>query len=269
MRRRRQTSFSRFPRSSSNNRLNPTVIGIIPARYASNRLPGKPLLDLTGKPIIQHVFERARQAKTLNDVLVATDDERISGAVSVFEGKAVMTPTTIQSGSDRAAYAARNLEADVIVNIQGDEPFINPEMIDETVQALIDDQQIEVSTPVRKIDSSEELSNPNVVKVVLDENNYALYFSRSVIPFLRVLQDRQDWTKKHQYYKHIGLYVFRKEFLLTFTQWDRSPLEQAEQLEQLRILEHGYRIKCVITEHDSFSVDTLDDLEHLREKARN
>jgi 3-deoxy-manno-octulosonate cytidylyltransferase (CMP-KDO synthetase) len=249
--------------------LKPTVIGVIPARYASNRLPGKPLLDLAGKPIVQHVFERARQTETLNDVLVATDDERISRAVSAFGGKAVVTPTTIQSGSDRAAYAVRNLEADVIVNIQGDEPFINPEMIDETVQALLDDQQIEVSTPVRKIDSSEELLNPSVVKVVLDENKHALYFSRSVIPFLRVLQDRQDWTKKHQYYKHIGLYVFRKEFLLTFTQWDRSPLEQAEQLEQLRILEHGHRIKCVITEHDSFSVDTPDDLERLREKARN
>jgi 3-deoxy-manno-octulosonate cytidylyltransferase (CMP-KDO synthetase) len=249
--------------------LKPTVIGVIPARYASNRLPGKPLLDLAGKPIVQHVFERARQTETLNDVLVATDDERISRAVSAFGGKAVVTPTTIQSGSDRTAYAVRGLKADVIVNIQGDEPFINPEMIDETVQALLDDQQIEVSTPVRKIDSSEELLNSSVVKVVLDENKHALYFSRSVIPFLRVLQDRQDWTKKHQYYKHIGLYVFRKEFLLTFTQWDRSPLEQAEQLEQLRILEHGHRIKCVITEHDSFSVDTPDDLERLREKARN
>jgi 3-deoxy-manno-octulosonate cytidylyltransferase (CMP-KDO synthetase) len=249
--------------------LTPTVIGIIPARYASNRLPGKPLLDLAGKPIIQHVFERARQAKTLNEVLVATDDERISRAVSAFGGKAVMTPTTVQSGSDRAAYAVRNLEADVIVNIQGDEPFINPEMIDETVQALLDDQQIEASTPVRKIGSSEELSNPSVVKVVLDENKYALYFSRFAIPFLRVLQDRQDWTEKHQYYKHIGLYVFRKKFLLMFTQWGRSPLEQAEQLEQLRVLEHGHRIKCVITEHDSFSVDTPEDLEHLREKVRH
>jgi 3-deoxy-manno-octulosonate cytidylyltransferase (CMP-KDO synthetase) len=249
--------------------LTPTVIGIIPARYASNRLPGKPLLDLAGKPIIQHVFERARQAKTLNEVLVATDDERISRAVSAFGGKAVMTPTTVQSGSDRAAYAVRNLEADVIVNIQGDEPFINPEMIDETVQALLDDQQIEASTPVRKIGSSEELSNLSVVKVVLDENKYALYFSRFAIPFLRVLQDRQDWTEKHQYYKHIGLYVFRKKFLLMFTQWGRSPLEQAEQLEQLRVLEHGHRIKCVITEHDSFSVDTPEDLEHLREKVRH
>jgi 3-deoxy-manno-octulosonate cytidylyltransferase (CMP-KDO synthetase) len=249
--------------------LTPTVIGIIPARYASNRLPGKPLLDLAGKPIIQHVFERARQAKTLNEVLVATDDERISRAVSAFGGKAVVTPTTVQSGSDRAAYAVRNLEADVIVNIQGDEPFINPEMIDETVQALLDDQQIEVSTPVRKIGSSEELSNPSVVKVVLDENKYALYFSRFAIPFLRVLQDRQDWTKKHQYYRHIGLYVFRKKLLLMFTQWGRSPLEQAEQLEQLRVLEHGHRIKCVITEHDSFSVDTPEDLEHLREKVRH
>ena len=247
----------------------PKVIGIIPARYASKRLPGKPLLDVAGKPIIQHVFERARQAKLMTDVLVATDDEHISKVVSAFGGKVVMTPTSIQSGSDRAAYAAKSLDAEIVVNIQGDEPFINPEMIDETVQALLDDDQIEVSTPVRRIASSEELSNPSVVKVVLDENEYGLYFSRAVIPFLRMMQDRRDWVEQHQFYKHIGLYVFRRKFLLTFTQWDRSPLEQAELLEQLRILEHGHRIKCVLTEHDAFSIDTPEDLESLRKKMRS
>jgi 3-deoxy-manno-octulosonate cytidylyltransferase (CMP-KDO synthetase) len=246
-----------------------TAIGIIPARYASKRLPGKLLLDLCGKPIIQHVYERAKRARLLTDVLVATDDERISNAVSAFGGKAVMTPRTMKSGSDRAAYVARNLQADVIVNIQGDEPLIRSDMIDNTVQALLDDEEIHTSTPVKKITSAGELLDPNVVKVVIDEKGFALYFSRSLLPFVQTHEDRKMWVKRHDYYKHIGLYVFRKDFLLTFTQWDSSPLEQAEQLEQLRILEHGQRIKCVVTEHDSLSVDTLEDLERLRDRMRD
>lgn len=266
---RRLTSSSRFLKSSSNNNLSQTVIGVIPARYASTRLPGKPLLDVCGKPMIQHVYERAKEARFVTDVLVASDDERISNAVAAFGGKVVMTPITIQSGSDRVAYAARSLQADVIVNIQGDEPLIKPQMIDETVQALLEDGEIHVSTPVKKIASYEELSDPNIVKVIIDENEFALYFSRAVIPFLRSVRDQQTWIRRHRYFKHIGLYVYRKSFLLTFTQWDSSPLEQAEQLEQLRILEHGHHIKCVITEHDSFSVDTLEDLERIRRKMRN
>jgi len=253
----------------TNNNVALTVIGIIPARYASKRLPGKPLLDLFGKPLIQHVYERAKGAKLLTDVFVATDDERISSAVAAFGGKAIMTPQTVQSGSDRVAYVARNLPADVIVNIQGDEPLIRPEMIDETVQAVLDAEEIHTSTPVKKIASPEELIDPNVVKVVIDKEGFALYFSRSVLPFLRADADQKIWVKRHDYYKHIGLYVFRKEFLLTFTQWDSSPLEQAEQLEQLRILEHGQRIKCVVTEHDSLSVDTPEDLERLKGNIRN
>jgi 3-deoxy-manno-octulosonate cytidylyltransferase (CMP-KDO synthetase) len=164
---------------------------------------------------------------------------------------------------------AKSLDAEIVVNIQGDEPLVNPEMIDETVQALIDEEQIEVSTPVKKIASSEELSSPSIVKAVLDENKCALYFSRAVIPFLQMMQDRRDWVEQYEFYKHIGLYVFRKKFLLMFTQWDRSPLEQAERLEQLRILEHGYRIKCVITEHDAFSIDTPEDLEFLTKRMRS
>jgi 3-deoxy-manno-octulosonate cytidylyltransferase (CMP-KDO synthetase) len=264
MRRRRRGSFSKCPRSLNSNEVEATVIGIIPARYGSKRLPGKPLLDLGGKPIIQHVYERAKQARLLKDVLVATDDERIADAVNKFGGKAVMTPITLQSGSDRVAYAAKAAEAEVIVNVQGDEPLIEPEMIDETVQALLDNEGVEVSTPVKKIVSSDELSDPNIVKVVLDENDFAMYFSRSAIPFLRSEPNQLVWSKRHQYYKHVGLYVYRKKFLLTFTQWDVSPLEEAEQLEQLRILEHGHSIKCVVTEHDSFSVDTVEALEHLR-----
>ena len=196
--------------------------------------------------------------------MVATDDERVSTVVAGFGGQVVMTPTTIQSGGDRVACAAKDVQADIIVNIQGDEPLIEPEMIDETVQVLLDDEAVEASTPVKKITSAEELSDPNVVKVVVDESEFALYFSRAVIPFLRSEPNQLTWLKRHQYYKHIGLYVYRKKFLLTFTQWDSSPLEQVEQLEQLRILEHGHRIKCVVTEHDSLSVDTPEDLERLR-----
>ena len=242
----------------------PTVIGVIPARYASKRLPGKLLLKLRGKPIIEHVYAAAKKARLLSDVIVATDDERISAAVTGFGGRSVMTPVTIQSGSDRVAYVAMDLQADVIVNIQGDEPLIKPEMIDETVQALLDDDLVVVSTPVKRISSREELSDPNVVKIVIDESECALYFSRSIIPFLQSEQNQDMWHKRHHYYKHIGLYVYRKQFLLTFTQWDSSPLEQAEQLEQLRILEHGHRIRCVVTEHDSFAVDTPEDLERLK-----
>ncbi len=251
----------------SNKDLHPAVIGIIPVRYGSTRLPGKPLLEICGKTIIEHVYQRARQASLLRDVIVATDDERIATAVRRNGGKAVMTPATIRSGSDRVAYVAKTVEADIVVNIQGDEPLVDPRMIDDTVRALLDDETVEVSTPVKKVVSADELENPNIVKVVLDENNFALYFSRSVIPYLQSKGNRSPQgggSLNHPYYKHIGLYVYRKDFLLTFTQWDPSSLERAEELEQLRILEHGHRIKCAVTEHDSFSVDTPGDFEHLK-----
>ena len=267
MHRRRPTSSSRSRKSLNNNNLASTVIGIIPVRYASSRLLGKPLLELCGKPIIQHVYERAKQAKLLNDVIVATDDDRIAAVVERIRGRAVMTPTTIRSGSDRVAYTAKNLKVDIVANIQGDEPLINPEVIDETVRPLLEDRKIDVCTPVKKITSTEELANPNIVKVVFDSDGFALYFSRSPIPHVssKTVPSSEDGSSvKHGHYKHIGLYVYRKDFLLTFTQWDPSPLERAEQLEQLRILEHGHRIKCVVTEHDSFSVDTLEDFEQLK-----
>jgi len=245
-----------------------TVVGIIPARYGSSRLPGKPLLDLYGKPIVQHVYERARRAKLLNAVIVATDDARIAEAVHRFGGTSVMTPPDLRSGSDRVAYVAKDLQAEIVANIQGDEPLIEPEMIDETIQTLLRDDRVEVSTPVKKITSIRELKDPSVVKVALDKEGFALYFSRVAIPYFRhVEQESMDLTRvnNHDYYKHIGLYVYRKDFLLAFTRWGDSPLEQAEQLEQLRILEHGHRIKCVVTEFDSLSVDTPEDLERIRE----
>jgi 3-deoxy-manno-octulosonate cytidylyltransferase (CMP-KDO synthetase) len=244
------------------------IVAIIPARYASTRLSGKPLADINGKPMIQHVYERVRRATLVNRLMVATDDQRIAAAVGAFGGNAVMTPTEMKTGTDRIAFVARSLpDADIIVNVQGDEPLIAPEMVDEAIRPVIDDNQIAVGTLVRKIESQEELHNPGVVKVVRSTNGRALYFSRSVIPFSRDTVSAEA-LNQHTYYKHVGLYVFRREFLLRFPSLQQTNLELAENLEQLRILEHGYPIAATITQHDSMTVDTADDLERVRRIAQ-
>jgi 3-deoxy-manno-octulosonate cytidylyltransferase (CMP-KDO synthetase) len=244
------------------------IVGIIPSRYASHRLPAKSLADIHGKPMVQHVYERAKQSRLLTEVIVATDDERIESAVKQFGGRAVMTPGTIQSGSDRIAFAARSLEADMIVNVQGDEPLIDPRVIDQTVQLLLDDAAAVVGTAVKRIASLGELLTPNVVKVVLDRNNYALYFTRSLVPFVRDSQEVTEWLKHAVFYKHFGIYVYRSAFLQAYASFAPTPLEQAEKLEQLRILEHGYRIKATVTEYDSIPVDTQEDLDRVRAKFK-
>ena len=241
------------------------IVGIIPARYGSTRLPAKPLVDLCGKPMIQHVYERASQASLVDEIIVATDDDRIVAAVRGFGGNAIMTPADLRSGTDRIALVAKELRhADIIVNIQGDEPLIIPAMIDEAVRPLMNDGSIVVGTVVKKIEQSEEIVNPSVVKVVLDEEHNALYFSRSPIPYLRDNGPVESWHRRHTYFKHFGLYVFRRDFLLKYAQWKESTLEQMEKLEQLRILEHGFNIKATITEYDSVPVDTADDAEKVR-----
>ena len=241
------------------------IIGIIPARYASTRLPAKPIVDICGKPMIQRVYEQARQSKLINRLIVATDDERIAVVVRKFGGEVTLTPLDIRSGSDRVAYVAGSLsEADIVVNVQGDEPLIVPEMIDQAIRPLVDDPSIPVGTLVKKIDSSGELLNPGIVKVVIDDGGFAMYFSRSPIPFARDVTRMEEWHGRHQYYKHIGLYVYRRSFLLEFAGWDESPLERAEKLEQLRILEHGYRIKAAVTTFDSIPVDTAEDVERVK-----
>ena len=240
------------------------VVAVIPARYGSQRLPAKPLADICGKPMVQHVYERASEASLVTRVLVATDDERIADVVRAFGGHAVMTPESLQTGTDRIAYVAQSLpDADIVVNVQGDEPLIEPTMIDEAIAQLIHDKSIQVGTLVREIDNDDDLLNPGIVKVVLDRNGNGMYFSRSPIPFGR---DRQqyEWRKHHTYYKHIGLYVFRRQFLGTFTDMAQTPLETSEKLEQLRILENGYSIKCSITSFDSVPVDTKEDLDKVR-----
>lgn len=242
----------------------PRVVAIIPARYGSQRLPAKPLADICGKPMVQWVYERTAKAMLINAVLVATDDERIASVVRGFRGHAVMTPESLRTGTDRIAYVARSLpDANIVVNVQGDEPLIEPAMIDEAVEPLIHDSSINVGTLVKRIESDTDLSTPGIVKVVVDREGDGMYFSRSAIPFGRDHQ-QNEWLSHHTYYKHIGLYVFRREFLNTFAEMAETPLEQTEKLEQLRILENGYKIRCTVTSFDSVPVDTQEDLERVR-----
>lgn len=236
----------------------PTVVGVIPARYASSRLPGKALADIAGKSMIQWVYERARQAQCLRQVLVATDDERIFAVVEGFGGEVVMTSPAHPSGTDRLAEAARDLACDIVVNVQGDEPLIDPRAIDQAVQPLLDDATVMMSTLATPITSEAVWRDPNVVKVVTDLNGFALYFSRLPIPYHR------DGMESLHALHHLGLYVYRKEFLLRFAALSPSPLEQLERLEQLRVLENGDKIKVVVTDYQAIGVDTAEDLEKVR-----
>jgi len=245
------------------------IIGVIPARYDSQRLPAKALIDLMGKPMVQRVYEQASRARLLNRVVVATDDKRIEKAVQGFGGEVVMTSRDIRSGSDRVAAVARSLQGDVFVNIQGDEPLIQPEMIDEAIQALLKDDEAVVSTLARRIRSADELHNPAVVKVVFDRKFHAMYFSRSVIPHVRNQPDISKWPEEAALFKHVGIYVFRREFLLTYSTMERSALEQAENLEQLRIVEAGETIAVGRTERDSIPVDTEEDVKRVLEILKN
>jgi len=228
---------------------------IIPARYASERLPGKPLVDIGGKPMIVRVLEKALLARGVERALVATDDERILEAVRSAGGEAVMTPADCASGSDRCAAAARQLGAlDVVVNVQGDEPLLDPRAIEELLRAF-EDPAVELATLARELETG-ELENPNVVKVVRDLRNDALYFSRAAIPFLRGEGARP--------LAHVGIYGFRAAFLQEFTSLAATPLERTEKLEQLRALEHGHRIRVLDTSYRSIGVDTPEDLERVR-----
>lgn len=240
------------------------ISAIIPARYGSTRFPGKPLAVILGKSMIRHVYERVERSNYVDEVIVATDDERIFWEVKSFGGKARMTSHHHPSGTDRIAEVARDLPSRIIVNVQGDEPLVHPEMIDLAIEPLLRHPDIPVATLKTKISETQELMDPNVVKVVTDRSDFALYFSRLPIPFIR------DYWNDHMkmeslegmghFFKHIGLYVFRREFLLLFSSMEPSTLERLEGLEQLRILENGYRIKVVRTEHTSIGVDTQEDI---------
>jgi len=231
---------------------------IIPARYAATRFPGKLLADLWGKPLIQHAYERACQARLAERVIVATDDERIAAAARVFGAEVVMTRADHPSGTDRVAEAAADLDTDLIVNLQGDEPLIDPATIDAAIAPLAASDTIPMGTVCCPVEEVADLADPNVVKVVCDRGGFALYFSRLPIPFVR--DHGADATR----YRHIGLYVYRRDFLLGLGRLGPTPLEQAERLEQLRVLEHGHRIRVVVVPGASPGVDTPADLERLR-----
>ncbi len=237
------------------------VVAIIPARYQSSRLPGKALADIGGRPMIEHVYRRASAATSVSSVLVATDDERILEAVMSFGGVACLTSPDHQSGTDRLAEVAAELSADIIVNVQGDEPLIDPAMIDEAIEPLLADPLVVMSTLRRRIDDPADLQNPNVTKVVVDREGYALYFSRAAIPFVR------GGCPPARAWRHIGLYVYRRDLLLQLASLEPTELERSEALEQLRALEHGIRILAVETNFDSIGVDTPEDLERVRRLA--
>jgi 3-deoxy-manno-octulosonate cytidylyltransferase (CMP-KDO synthetase) len=241
------------------------VTAIIPARYASTRFPGKPLADICGKPMIQWVYERTAQSSTVNRTIVATDDERIAAAVRAFGGEVAMTRADHPTGTDRLAEVAENLDTTLVVNVQGDEPLIDPRMIDQAVMPMRRNAGVAMGTLCTPITSIEEYLNPNVVKVVTDRNGFALYFSRAPIPHARDLgTDLANRFAEVTAFKHIGLYVYRRDFLLAFPKLSTTPLEQSEKLEQLRALEHGFRIKVAETKLMSQGVDTPEDLETVR-----
>lgn len=233
------------------------VVGIIPARLAAVRLPNKPLLDIAGKPMIWWVWHHAKQAKALSEVMVATPDEQIAEVVRAFGGIAVLTSPRHRSGTERLAEVAQGLSADIIVNVQGDEPLMPPENIDAAARPLMNDPSLVMSSLMCPA-SEEEKDKPTAVKVVVDRAGNALYFSRSRIPYPR------DPSAPAVVYKHLGIYAYRRDFLLRYASMEPTPLEQMEMLEQLRVLENGYRIRMVCVEQTSIGVDTEEDLERVR-----
>jgi 3-deoxy-manno-octulosonate cytidylyltransferase (CMP-KDO synthetase) len=226
---------------------------------------GKPLADIGGKPMIQHTYQSAKKSKLLDKVIIAVDDDRLYKVAKDFGAEVYMTPQNVATGSDRIAIVTEKItDASIIVNIQGDEPFIKGKMIDEAIEPLLFDRKVSVSTLAKRIKSVEEMKSPSVVKVVFDYNNFAMYFSRSPIPFARDARTNLQRIEVAEMYKHIGLYVYRREALLKFTASKPTDLEQVEKLEQLRFLEYGMKMKIVVTEIESLSVDTPADLEIAR-----
>jgi 3-deoxy-manno-octulosonate cytidylyltransferase (CMP-KDO synthetase) len=241
-----------------------SILGIIPARYASSRFPGKPLTDIAGKTMIRRVYEQSQKAAKLGKVVVATDDERIAAEVKSFGGEFVMTSGEHHSGTDRCAETVLKVPGswDAVINIQGDEPFIQPEQID-LLAGLFEDASVQIGTLVKKLADPSDLDNPNTMKVVLDVNGNGMYFSRSPIPFVRNAE-KTEWLSHHFFYKHIGIYGYRTEVLQQLTQLAPGKLEMAESLEQLRWLENGYKIRTAFTTMETISVDVPEDLEKLK-----
>ncbi len=238
------------------------ILGVIPARFASTRFPGKPLVDIAGKPMIQRVYEKSLQAGSLTDLIVATDDERIYNTVKSFNGHVIMTSSEHQSGTDRCAEVAEKVSGfDVVINIQGDEPLVDPNQIN-LVSACFNEPHTQLATLVKAIKSEDELFNHNTPKVILNNKNEAQYFSRETIPFLRNYP-KEEWLKNHTFYKHIGIYGYTVDVLKAISKLSLSSLEKAEALEQLRWLENGYKIKVSFTDSETLAIDTPEDLEKV------
>jgi 3-deoxy-manno-octulosonate cytidylyltransferase (CMP-KDO synthetase) len=239
------------------------ILGIIPSRYGSTRFPGKPLVDIKGESMIQRVYNQAKKAQSLAEVIVATDDDRIINHVKNFGGKVIMTSSSHNSGTDRCAEVVNKMDKhfDVVINIQGDEPFINPKQIDQLCSCF-EDNKTDIATLIKKIDSEEDLFNPNRPKVDIDNNNFAKMFSRNTIPELNNIP-KEKWLEAHPFYKHIGIYGYRTAVLKKISKLPPSPLEQKERLEQLRWLENNYAIKVAITTHEAIAIDTPEDLEKI------
>lgn len=239
-----------------------SIIGIIPARYASTRFPGKPLVQINGKSMIQRVYEQTSKAKSLNKVIIATDNERIANHVKSFGAVAIITSSNHPSGTDRCfeAYQLNGEKFDYVLNVQGDEPFLDPEQINSLVEGCAGD--VEIATQMIKCNNYEVLFDKGEVKIILNTKKEALYFSRNVIPFIKGKEEK-DWHNHYDYYRHVGMYAYRTDILEKITKLKPSALELAESLEQLRWLEHGYKIKCIETQFDSHCIDTPEDIEKV------
>ncbi len=237
-----------------------SIICIIPVRYGSTRFPGKPLAKILGKPMVQWVWENAKKVKIINRVIIATDDKRIFDISKKFGAEVVMTSKNCPSGTDRIAEATKKIKSDIVVNLQGDEPLVSSKTIEKTINVLLRDKIAVVSTPVCRFCDGENLSDPNSVKVVFDKNNYAMYFSRSIIPFV---SHHSSLITHNYFFKHIGLYVYKSDFLEKFVSLKESHLEKIEKLEQLRVLENGYKIKIVVVKDKTIPVDNPEDIKKV------
>ncbi len=245
------------------------IVGIIPARFASTRLMGKLLANIEGKPLIQHTYESIKKSKLMNDVIIAVDDEKLYDVVRGFGAKARLTPKELLTSTDRVAAVAKSISADVFLNIPGAMPFISSKIIDEVIEPHLFDPEISITTVAKQINSVDELKSTSVTKVVFDYNNYALYFSSSPIPFVRDARTNLERVLSADIYRHLGIYAYSKEILTTISKLNPTDLERIEKLEQLRLLEHGLKIKMVVTEEDCFSVYTPNDLEYARRYYNN
>ncbi len=245
------------------------IVGIIPARFASTRLMGKLLADIDGKPLIQHTYESIKKSKLMNDVIIAVDDEKLYDVVRGFGAKVRLTPKELLTSTDRVAHVAEKISADVFLNIPGAQPFISSKIIDEVIEPHLFDPEITITTIAKQINSVDELKSTSITKVVFDYNNYALYFSGSPIPFVKDAKTNLEKVLSAEIFKHVGIYAYSKEILSTIAMLKPTDLERIEKLEQLRLLEHGLKIKMVVTEEECFSVYTPSDLNYARRYYSN